>query len=125
MRLIPGTLPRLISARNHPGDRHNAFYGEGSVRCCRSEFRHGMLRATFRDAQQRVNTLPVLFDGAVSLKDHCYDGNVVGWLAHEINRLFQPESPPARAATTQRSTLAGHVPAVVNAREAAYPDFVS
>ena len=38
----------------------------------------------------------VLFDGAVSLKDLCYDGNVVGWLAHEINRLFQPESAPGR-----------------------------
>jgi hypothetical protein len=53
------------------------------------------------------------------------DGNVVGWLAHEINRLFQPASPPACAATIQRSTLADRVPAVVNAREAAYPDFVS
>jgi len=70
-----------------------------------------MLRATFRDA----TAAGVLFDGAVSLKDLCYDGNVVGWLAHEINRLFQPESPPACAATIQRSTFAGraclpHIP---------------
>ena len=56
--------------------------------------------------QQRVNTPPVPFDGAVSLKDLCYDGNVVRWLAHEINRLFQVEAP-ACAATIQRSTLAG------------------
>jgi hypothetical protein len=75
--------------------------------------------------QQRVNALPVLSEGAVSLQDLRYDGNVVGWLAHEINRLFRPESPRARAATIQRSTLAGRVPAVVNAREAAYPDLVS
>ena len=56
----------------------------------------GCLDRLLEMQQQRVNTPPVLFDGAVSLKDLCYDGNVVGWLAHEINRLFQPESAPGR-----------------------------
>jgi hypothetical protein len=65
--------------------------------------------------QQRVNTPPVPFDGAVFVKDLCYNGNVIGWLANEINRLFQPESPPECAVTIQHSTLAGraclpHIP---------------
>jgi hypothetical protein len=38
-----------------------------------------------------VNTPSVLFDGAVSLRDLCYNGKVVG-LANEINRFFSARS---------------------------------
>src|SRR5712664_3614929 len=76
--------------------------------------------------QQRVNTPPVLFDGAVSLKDPCYTGYVVGWLAHEITRLFQPELAAGVCCNDPAFNISWPgVPALINARDAAYPDFVS
>jgi hypothetical protein len=78
----------------------------------------GRLERLLAMQQERVNTSPVLFDGAVSLGGSLLRRERRGWLAHQINRLFQPESPPARAATIQRFNIGW--PGV----PAAYPDFV-
>ena len=79
----------------------------------------GRLERPLEMQQQRVNTPPVLFGGAVSLKDLCYDGNVVGWLANEINRLFQARIAAGVCCNDPAFNISW--PGV----PAAYPDFVS